>query len=207
MNILHYIKIKKVCAVIRVNRPEDCVKLANALYDGGIRVIEIVLNPELQLEVLDNLKDKKDLAIIAGGIITAREALSLVNTSVCAISTPILQTNLIKLCSSHGTNILCSVSTANEAYNAWKYSLPVMKLHPAKALGGAIYIKEILKTMPFLNIVAAGGIEIKEIEDYINAGALGVCIGRDFYHDLDPDKDYDKIKSNAQKAIKIIEKL
>ena len=82
-----------------------------------------------------------------------------------------------------------------------------MKLHPAEALGGAIYIKEILKTMPFLNFIAAGGIKIKETEDYIKAGALGVCIGRDFYYDLDPNTDYDKIKSNAEKIIKIVEKL
>ena len=207
MNIFKYIKTKKICAVIRVNNSEECIKLANALYDGGIRIIEIILNPELQIEVFEKLKDKKDLVIISGGIITSREAISLIEKGVCAISTPIVQTNLIKLCNSYGINIICSVSTANEAYEAWRYRLPLMKLHPAEALGGAIYIREILKTMPFLNFVAAGGIKIKEVEDYIKAGATGVFIGRDFYHDLDPDKDYDKIKSNAEKAIKMIEKI
>ena len=61
--------------------------------------------------------------------------------------------------------------------------------------------------MPFLNLVAAGGIKINEIEKYIKAGALGVCIGRDFYKDYNPIKDYDKIKNNAKKAIKIIDKI
>ena len=207
MNILKYIKNKKICAVIRVNNPEECLKIANALYDGGIRIIEIILNPELQIEVFDKLKEKEDLAIISGGIITTREALSIIEKGVCAISTPVIQTSLIRHCNSNGINLICSVSTANEAYEAWKYRMPLMKLHPAEALGGAIYIKEILKTMPFLNFVAAGGIEIKQVEDYIKAGALGVFIGRDFYYNLDPDKDYDKIKSNAQKAIKIVEEI
>ena len=74
-----------------------------------------------------------------------------------------------------------------------------MKLHPTDALGGAVYIKEILKTMPFLNLLAAGGIKIFEIESYIKAGAFGVCIGRDFYKDYDPVNDYDKIKNTIRK--------
>ena len=59
MNIFQYIKNKKICAVIRVNEPEECLKIANALYDGGIRIIEIVLNPDLQIPVIEKLKDKK----------------------------------------------------------------------------------------------------------------------------------------------------
>ena len=207
MNIFKYLKNKKICAVIRVNNPEDCLKIAEALYEGGIRIIEIILNPELQLGVIDKLKEKQDLAIVGGGIITEREAISLIDKGVCAISSPVLQTSLIRLCHSHSTNIWCSVSTANEAYEAWRYRLPMMKLHPAKALGGAIYIKEILKTMPFLNLIAAGGIMIDEIKDYINAGVLGVCIGRDFYCNFNPQKDYDKIKKNAEKAVKAVEKI
>ena len=207
MNIFQYINIKKICAVIRVNRQEDCLNIANALYDGGIRIIEIVLNPDLQPEVIKNLKNKKDLAIIAGGVITAREALSLFDTGICAISSPVLQNNLIRFCHSRGVNVLGTVSTANEAYEAWRYRLSIIKLHPTNALGGAIYIKEIVKTMPFLNIVAAGGIKIDEIEEYIKSGALGVCIGRDFYKDFDPVKDYDKIKKNAEKAVKIVDNI
>ena len=207
MNIFRYIQKKKICAVIRVNKPEECLKIAEALYDGGIRIIEIVLNPDLQAQVVEKLKEKQGLVIIAGGIITAREAISLIDAGIISISSPVLQTNLIKLCSSRGVNICCTVSTAHEAYTAWKYRLPIIKLHPAEALGGAIYVKEILKTMPFLNIVAAGGIEIKEIEDYIKAGVLGVCIGRDFYYNLNPVEDYDKIKKNAEKAVEIVEKM
>ncbi len=207
MNIYKYIKTKKICAILRVNSVGECLKIANALYDGGIRIMEIVLNPDIQPEVISKLKDKDGLAIISGGIITAREALSLIDKEIYAISSPVLQTNLIKLCNSRGVNILCTVSTANEAYEAWKYRLPVIKLHPTDALGGAIYIKEIVKTMPFLNLIAAGGIKTNEIEDYIKAGALGVCIGRDFYKDFDPDKDYEEIRKNAEIAVKTVEKM
>lgn len=201
MNIIKYLKTKKICAVIRVNTEEECLEVANALYDGGIRIIEIVLNPERQLKVIDKLKEKKDLAIIAGGIITAREAISLIEKDISAISSPILLTNLIKLCHSKGIGLWSTVSTANEAYEAWRYRLPLIKLHPASALGGAIYIKEILKTMPFLNLIAAGGIKINQIKEYIDSGAFGICIGRDFYSSM----NYETIKQKAIEAIKIIE--
>ena len=207
MNILQSIKNKKICAVVRVNDKKECLKIVNALYDGGIRIVEIVLNPDLQIEVVEKLKEKKDLTVIAGGIITAREAISLIDVGVSVISSPVMQTKLIRLCYSRMVDTIATVSTANEAYEAWRFRLPLMKLHPAEALGGAVYIKEILKTMPFLNIVAAGGIEINQIEDYINAGAIGVCIGRDLYQKFDTILDYEKIKKNAEKAVKSVEKL
>lgn len=207
MNILQSIKNKKICAVVRVNDKKECLKIVNALYDGGIRIVEIVLNPDLQIEVVEKLKEKKDLTVIAGGIITAREAISLIDVGVSVISSPVMQTKLIRLCYSRMVDTIATVSTANEAYEAWRFRLPLMKLHPAEALGGAVYIKEILKTMPFLNIVAAGGIEINQIEDYINAGTIGVCIGRDLYQKFDTILDYEKIKKNAEKAVKSVEKL
>ena len=201
MNILNYIKEKKICAVVRMNDSDECLNVINALYDGGIRIVEIILNPEKQLKLIETLKDKKELAIIAGGIITAREAISVMEKSVQAISSPVLQTNLIKLCHSRGGGLWCTVSTANEAYQAWIYRLPIMKLHPADALGGSNYIKEVLKTMPFLNFVAAGGIKIEEIKDYISAGVIGVCIGRDLYK----SGDFETIKQRAKIAVKIAE--
>lgn len=199
MNIFKYIKEKKICAVVRMNDFEECLNVINALYSGGIRIIEIILNPELQIKVIERLNDKKDLAIIAGGIITAREAISVMEKNVTAISSPVLQTNLIKLCHSKGVGLLCTVSTANEAYQAWRYRLPIMKLHPADALGGPNYIKEVLKTMPFLNFIAAGGIKINEIKDYIFLGATGVCIGRDLYRSM----DFETIKQRAELAVNI----
>ena len=203
MNIFQYIKEKRICAVVRVNDAEECVKVVDALYDGGIRIVEIILNPEQQLKVIERLRNKKDLAIIAGGIITAREAIAVMDKSVSAISSPVLQTNLIKLCHSRGVGLWCTVSTANEAYQAWRFRLPIMKLHPADALGGPNYIKEVLKTMPFLNFVAAGGIKIEEIKDYINAGVLGVCIGRDLYK----SGDFEIIKQQAMKTVKILDQI
>ena len=200
MNIFHYIQEKKICAVVRVNNAQECIKVVDALYEGGIRIVEIILPPELQLQIIEKFSVKKDLAIIAGGIITAREAIAVMDKSVSAISSPVLQTNLIKLCHSRGVGIWCTVSTANEAYQAWRYRLPVMKLHPSDALGGPNYIKEVLKTMPFLNFVAAGGIKIEEIKNYIDAGALGVCIGRDFYK----SGDFEIIKQQATKAVKTL---
>lgn len=203
MNIIKYFDEKKICAVVRVNEKGECLKVINALYDGGIRIVEIILDPESQKEIVEKYKDKEDLVIVAGGVITAREAISLIDAGVKAISSPVLQTGLIKLCHSRGVSIFCTVSTANEAYNTWLYRLPLVKIHPVTALGGAVYLKEILRTMPFLNFVAAGGIKVDEISDYIFAGACGVCIGRDLYQSM----DYETIKQKAQKAVSIIENL
>ena len=64
-------------------------------------------------------------------------------------------------------------------------------------MGGAHYISEILRPMPFLNVIAAGSIKTDEVLDYLEAGAFAVGIGRDFYQ----DKSQDEIK-NAVATLK-----
>ena len=93
MNIFQDIKQKRICEVISVNNPKECIKLANALYDGGIRIIEIILDPDFQPEVIENLKNKKDLAIIAGGIITEEQAIEALNAGAKILSSPVFQMN------------------------------------------------------------------------------------------------------------------
>ena len=45
-------------------------------------------------------------------------------------------------------------------------------------MGGVEYIKNLLRPMPFLNIIPQGDVQLSEIPEYIKAGALAVGVGR-----------------------------
>ncbi|UKI41586.1 MAG: hypothetical protein L6V95_00490 [Candidatus Melainabacteria bacterium] len=49
---------------------------------------------------------------------------------------------------------ISTATTPNEAYNAWKTHIPLIKIYPTGHLGGVEYIQDILRPMPFLNIIA-----------------------------------------------------
>ena len=45
-------------------------------------------------------------------------------------------------------------------------------------MGGVSYIENLLRPMPFLNIIPQGNVALSEVKNYIDAGALAVGVGR-----------------------------
>lgn len=76
--------------------------------------------------------------------------------------------------------------------------MPLIKLYPIKALGGALYVEDLLRPMPFLNVLAQGNVKLNEVTSYIKAGALAVGVGRDFYEGC----SYKEISKRAERIIK-----
>ena len=101
-------------------------------------------------------------------------------------SSPIFQMNLIKISKNKHVPFLAGATTANEAYNAWKSRIPLIKVFPADAMGGVRYVEDILRQMPFLNLLPMGNIKLNEVVTYIKAGAIAVGVGRDFYQGFEP---------------------
>ena len=119
------------------------------------------------------------------------------------LSSPIFQMNLVKISKDKAIPLMAGVSTANEAYNAWKTRVPLLKIFPAKDLGGVLYIQDLLRPMPFLNVVPSGNIDLKDVPAYLEAGAVAVGVGRGFYK----DSSFAEITKKAREIIKIIKDL
>ena len=45
-------------------------------------------------------------------------------------------------------------------------------------MGGVEYIENLLRPMPFLNVIPQGNVELNQVKAYIQAGAVAVGIGR-----------------------------
>ena len=94
--------------------------------------------------------------------------------------------SLIKISKNKRVPFIAGATTANEAYNAWKSRIPLIKIFPTEAMGGVRYIEDILRQMPFLNLLPMGNIKLNEVVTYIKAGAVAVGVGRDFYQGFEP---------------------
>ena len=94
--------------------------------------------------------------------------------------------NLVKISKNLRIPFIAGTTTANEAYNAWKSRIPLIKIVPAEAMGGTSYIENILRQMPFLNLMPMGDIKLKDVVSYLKAGATAVGVGRDFYRGFTP---------------------
>lgn len=187
MNVIKKIFDNKVYAVLRTVNYNETIEKTEALIKGGIEVIEINLNNEEICKAIEFLTEKyPDVCISAGGIITEKQAQIAVKSGAKMISSPIFQINLAKFSQSYNIPVMTSAATINEAYLAWKARIPIIKLYPAQHIGGAELVEDILRPMPFLNLMPAGSINIDNFLSYLNAGAKAVAMGRSLYKDATP---------------------
>ena len=94
--------------------------------------------------------------------------------------------NHVKISKNLQIPYIAGTSTANEAYVAWKARIPLIKIFPADAMGGVEYIENILRQMPFLNLMPTGSVKLADVVSYLRAGAVAVGVGRDFYRGFTP---------------------
>ena len=181
VNPIESIYKNKVVSVIRAENAKEAVEKAQAMYEGGLRVFEITVEKGLILPAITELRKNSDMTVMAGGIITAVRAQEAILCGAQAIVSPVFQGGLMKFCLSNGVAHIATVSTPNEAYNAWKSRIPLIKIFPARSMGAVEYIEDMLRPMPFLNLMPTGGITLNDFSDYLNAGAVAVGLGRCLY--------------------------
>ena len=178
-NLIKMLSEEKIFPVIRSKDAQNAIDTAKALIDGGIKVLEInVENPEI-FKAIEEVS--KSACVCAGGIITSIQAEAAIASGAKILSSPIFSMNLVKLSKDKRIPFIAGTSTANEAYNAWKARIPLIKIYPITAMGGAMYVEDLLRPMPFLNIMPLGNVKLNEVSSYIKAGAKVVGVGRAFY--------------------------
>lgn len=178
MKLIERIKQEKIYGIIREDDSEYSYEIAKAYIEGGIKFIEL----NSPLDVTKKIsKNYPDVIISQGGIITTQQAHQAINAGAKIISSPIFQTNLVRFATCYQTFLIPSVTTPNEAYNAWRARMPLIKIYPVNEMGGVEYIKDIVKPMPFLNLLPCGFVKLDEIKDYLDAGAVAVGVGRELY--------------------------
>jgi len=194
-NVIELISQEKIYPIVRSKDPKKAIDIAHALVDGGIKVMEIVVeNPSLY-EAIDEIS--KDTVVCAGGIITQQQAEQAISSGAKLFSSPIYQMNIVKISKNRKMPFIAGASTPNEAYEAWQARVPLIKIFPVTALGGVQYIEDMLRPMPFLNIMPMGHIKVTEASAYIKVGAKAVGIGRDLYDGL----SFDEVTKKAKEAL------
>lgn len=177
--LIELLSKEKLYPIIRCKDPQKAIDTARALIEGGVKILEITIENFELYNVIEKISN--DVIVCAGGIITSQQAVKAFEHGAKIFSSPIFQMNMVKISKNKQVPFIAGTSTANEAYDAWKARVPLIKIYPATALGGVLYIEDLLRPMPFLNIMPMGHIKLEDVQSYINAGAIAVGVGRNLY--------------------------
>ncbi len=178
-NLIELLSEEKILPILRGKDAAKIKDTAMALIEGGIKMLEINIENTDMFNVISEIS--KYSKVCAGGVITSMQAKAAIACGAEVISSPIFQMNLVKISKDKMIPFIAGTSTANEAYSAWKARIPLVKIYPITAMGGAMYIEDLLRPMPFLKVMPTGNVKLSEVKSYIEAGAHAVAVGRDFY--------------------------
>lgn len=195
-NLIKVLSDEKICPIIRSGDAKNVVDTAKALFDGGMKILEINVENASIYKAIEQVQEF--MYVCAGGIITSVQAEAAIASGAKILSSPIFSMNLVKLSKDKEIPFIAGTSTANEAYTAWKARIPLIKIYPITEMGGAKYVENILRPMQFLNLMPSGNVKINEVKSYIDAGASVVGVGRDLYYGL----SYTQITERAKEALK-----
>ena len=183
-NFIQMIGEAKIYPILRSKNVEQIIETSKALAEGGIKILEITVEHPEAYRAIEEVS--KFVHVCAGGIITTLQADAAFEAGAEIFSSPIFQMSLIKISKNKHVPFIAGATTANEAYTAWKSRIPLIKLFPTQAMGGVQYINDILRQMPFLNLMPMGNIKLNEVINYLKAGSAAVGVGRDFYQGFTP---------------------
>lgn len=176
MTALSYLLEHKIVAIIRGMQPHNVVSLANALYQGGITILEVTLNSHHALSVIEQLSEifKDKMLIGAGTVLNAEDATKAIASGARFIISPSLETEVIKTTKDAGIVSIPGAFTPTEIQAAYKSGADIVKVFPAL---NAEYIKSILAPLNHIPIMPTGGVTSDNIKDYQSAGATAFGIG------------------------------
>ena len=204
---LSQIRANKLVAIIRGASPEDVLEIGNALYEGGIKCLEITLNSPNALYAIESIAKKMEgrLLVGAGTVLTAVEAHAAVRAGAKFIISPILSTEVIEATKQAGAVSIPGAYTPTEIFNAFISGGDIIKVFPGSA--GPGFIKEVLAPLPHIPLMPTGGISIDNIATFKKAGAVAFGIGKSLVDTSQKinDKYLREIVANAQKFIQAIE--
>jgi 2-dehydro-3-deoxyphosphogluconate aldolase / (4S)-4-hydroxy-2-oxoglutarate aldolase len=195
MNTYARIVESKIVAIIRGAHPSDVIQIIRALRDGGVHVVEITMNSPRALSVLEAATNTfgDQVLIGAGTVLDAETARAAILAGAKFILSPTTDEETIKMTKRYGAISIPGALTPTEILRAYESGGDIIKVFPATL--GPRYIKDLRGPLPQIPLLPTGGIDLDNITQFIEAGAVGCGIGSSLV------KPRQKINEESLKAI------
>jgi 2-dehydro-3-deoxyphosphogluconate aldolase/(4S)-4-hydroxy-2-oxoglutarate aldolase len=167
--------------VVPLVGPEDAesgTRTAQALVDGGLTVVEVVLRTPAAIDCLGDIaRNVPDAIIGAGTVLTPEQAQAVIDAGAKFIVCPGLQEPIVRMAQEAGLPIFPGISTATEAQNGWNMGLRTMKFFPASLAGGIPMLKALGAVFKGAKFMPTGGISAGNLAEYLAQPSVIACGG------------------------------
>ncbi|MBQ3377848.1 MAG: bifunctional 4-hydroxy-2-oxoglutarate aldolase/2-dehydro-3-deoxy-phosphogluconate aldolase [Synergistaceae bacterium] len=197
-----------IVPVVVLDDAKDAEKLGEALCEGGLPCAEVTFRTDAALESIKIMAKNKDLFVGAGTVLSIEQVDKAVNAGAKFIVSPGLNPKVVKYCVDNNIPITPGTQTPSEMEQALELGLKVVKFFPAEPAGGLNMIKAVAAPYTQLKFIPTGGINSKNVRDYLMYDKILACGGSWMVKkDLIAAGQWDKIKSMVKEAAEIVKEM
>ena len=210
--VIDAIDLEKIIVIVRGVEKDKLIPLANALYEGGIRLIEVTFSADdkvLDKEVAESIsllakEFKGKLHVGAGTVLTEEQVELTAKAGGEFIVSPDTYPKVIEKTAKLNMVSIPGALTPSEIQTAHRCGADFIKLFPITSLGTQ-YVKVIKTPLSHVKMLAFGGIDEFNMQEYLNCGICGFGIGSNIVkNDLIKKEDWASITQLAKKYIKVL---
>ena len=189
-------------AIVRVKTVERGFEIAQGCLDGGIDCLEISYTLPNAGEVIAALREKygDKLVVGAGTVLDAETARHAILAGAQFIIAPTLSKVVAIVCNRYQIPYAPGCTSVTEAVTGLEYGAAFIKAFPISDFYGPKMVSVFKTPIPFMPILASGGITLDNLNDYVKRGVD--CCG---FGGLLTKGTTEEIAANAKKIKTIID--
>ena len=178
MNTLELASHGPVIPVIVLQHVEDAIPLAQALVEGGVRVLEVTMRTPVALHCIEEIARAVPQAIVGAGTVrSAADARAAQAAGARFAVSPGYTEAVGSACRDTALPLLPGVATASELMAAQDGGHHFVKFFPATAAGGLPMLKALSGPFPEVSFCPTGGITAQNAREFLALSQVKVCGG------------------------------
>jgi len=210
--VIQAVEKEKIITIVRGVPREKLIPLAEAMYAGGIRLLEVTYDatgktsPEQTAERIGMLaKHFAGRMLVGAGTVLAEKQVELTHAAGgLFIISPDANPAVIKRTRELGLVSMPGCLTPTEIQAAHLAGADFIKLFPITNLG-IDYVKAVRAPLSHVKFLAVGGIHDGNMADYLRAGICGFGIGSNIVDKkLLESNDFDAIRALAERYTSLV---
>ena len=210
--VIQAVEKEKIIVIVRGVESEKLIPLAEAMYQGGIRLLEITYSANGKVSDEQTAANIAMLAkhfegkmfIGAGTVLTEKQVELTYQTGGKFIISPDTCPAVIEKTRALNMVSMPGALTPTEMQIAHRSGADFVKMFPITSLGTS-YIKAVKAPLSHLKLLAVGGVDENNMGDYLKAGVCGFGVGSNIIDKkMLAQNDWAGITALAEKYLQVV---
>lgn len=192
-----------IIPVIAIDDAEQAVPLARALVAGGLPAAEVTFRTAAGEEAIRRISaEVPEMLVGAGTVLTKEQADRAIAAGSKFVVSPGFNPEITRYVIDKGVLMMPGTATPGEMEQAMSMGLNVLKFFPAEQNGGVAKLKALAGPYTNLRWMPTGGVNTKNMMDYLNFDRIVACGGTWMVKkDLIDGQKWDEITAICKEAV------